>query len=104
MSYGDVLDALVAGPAQNVIQLTIPEGLSRREIAPLAGRAGVRGDYLAASKNGALLAVSGIRARRAAREPRGLPLPGDLRAAPRRERAGRWSRSSSRRSGRTSPA
>ncbi len=56
MSYGDVLDALVAGPARNVIQLTIPEGLSRREIAPLAGRAGVRGDYLAASKNGAQLA------------------------------------------------
>jgi UPF0755 protein len=55
MSYGDVLDVLVAGPARNVIQLTIPEGLSRREIAPLAGRAGVRGDYLAASANGAQL-------------------------------------------------
>jgi UPF0755 protein len=55
MSYGDVLDVLVAGPATNVIQLTIPEGLSRREITPLAGRAGVRGDYLKASANGALL-------------------------------------------------
>ena len=55
MSYGDVLDVLVAGPAKDVIQLTIPEGLSRREITPLAGRAGVRGDYLKASANGALL-------------------------------------------------
>jgi peptidoglycan lytic transglycosylase G len=55
MSYGDVLDVLVAGPATNVIQLTIPEGLSRREITPLAGRAGVRGDYPRASANGALL-------------------------------------------------
>jgi UPF0755 protein len=52
MSYGDVLDRLVAGPAKDIIQLTIPEGLSRREITPLAGRAGVRGDYLAASARG----------------------------------------------------
>jgi uncharacterized YceG family protein len=55
MPYGDVLDVLVPGPARSVIQLTIPEGLSRREIVPLAGRAGVRGDYLAASARGALL-------------------------------------------------
>jgi UPF0755 protein len=53
MPYSDALDALVAGPARNVIQLTIPEGLSRREITPLAGRAGVRGDYLAASRRSA---------------------------------------------------
>ncbi len=55
MSYGDVLDRLVAGPAKNLVQLTIPEGLSRREITPLAGRAGVQGDYLAATANGALV-------------------------------------------------
>jgi UPF0755 protein len=55
MSYGDVLDALVAGPANSVIRLTIPEGPSRREIVALAGRAGIRGDYLAASARGALL-------------------------------------------------
>ena len=29
MSYGDVLDRLVAGPGSEIIQLTIPEGLSR---------------------------------------------------------------------------
>jgi peptidoglycan lytic transglycosylase G len=55
MSYGDVLDILVEGPAKDVVQLTIPEGLSRREITPLAGRAGVRGNYVSASGNGALL-------------------------------------------------
>jgi UPF0755 protein len=55
MTYGDVLDRLVAGPASNVVQLTIPEGLSRREITPLAGRAGVSGDYLAASARGSLI-------------------------------------------------
>jgi peptidoglycan lytic transglycosylase G len=55
MPYGDALDRLVAGPGRDVIQLTIPEGLSRREIVPLAGRAGVRGNYLAASARGAQL-------------------------------------------------
>jgi uncharacterized YceG family protein len=53
MSYGDAIDRLVAGPANETIQLTIPEGLSRREIAPLASRAGVRGDYLRASAGAA---------------------------------------------------
>jgi len=49
MSYGDAIDTLVAGPSPDIVQLTIPEGLSRREIAPLAARAGIRGDYLRAS-------------------------------------------------------
>jgi len=55
MSYGDVLDDLVAGPGRNVIQLTIPEGLSRREIAPRARAAGVGGDYVTATAQGARL-------------------------------------------------
>jgi UPF0755 protein len=55
MSYGDVLDDLVAGPARTVIELVIPEGLSRREIASRARAAGVRGDYLEASAAGAEL-------------------------------------------------
>jgi uncharacterized YceG family protein len=54
MTYGDVLEQLVAGPSADIVRLTIPEGLSRREITPLAGRAGVRGDYLAASARGTL--------------------------------------------------
>ncbi len=49
MSYGDAIDALVKGPSPDIVRLTIPEGLSRREIAPLAARAGIRGDYLRAS-------------------------------------------------------
>jgi uncharacterized YceG family protein len=56
MTYGDVLDDLVAGPASNVVQLTIPEGLSRREIAPRARAAGVTGDYLAAAADGGRIA------------------------------------------------
>jgi uncharacterized YceG family protein len=49
MPYGDAIDRLVKGPSREIIQLTIPEGLSRREIAPVAARAGVAGDYVRAS-------------------------------------------------------
>jgi uncharacterized YceG family protein len=50
MSYGAALDALTHNPAPPpVIRLTIPEGRSRAEIAPLARGAGLRGSYLAAS-------------------------------------------------------
>jgi UPF0755 protein len=49
MSYGDVIDRLAAGPGSDVLTVTIPEGLSRREIAPVVGKAGVTGDYLRAS-------------------------------------------------------
>ena len=54
MSYGDAIERLVAGPSPDVVQLTIPEGLSRREVAPLAGRAGVEG-YLRASADTSLI-------------------------------------------------
>lgn len=47
-SYGTVIDRLTAGPPTNLIQLTIPEGLSRAEIAPLVGKADLRGDYVKA--------------------------------------------------------
>jgi UPF0755 protein len=49
MSYGDVLDRLAGGPAADVLTVTIPEGLSRREIAPIVAKAGIGGDYLRAS-------------------------------------------------------
>ncbi len=55
MSYGDAIDRLVKGPSRQIIQLTIPEGLSRREVAPLAGRAGVTGDYVRASGDTSLV-------------------------------------------------
>ncbi|MGI8623256.1 MAG: endolytic transglycosylase MltG, partial [Solirubrobacteraceae bacterium] len=53
MAYGDVLDALAKGPKAKALlqtfQLTVPEGLSRREIAPLAAKGGAKADYLKAS-------------------------------------------------------
>ena len=55
MSYGDVIDHLSSGPESDVVTVTIPEGLSRREIAPLAARSGLRGDYLQASRSSPLL-------------------------------------------------
>jgi UPF0755 protein len=55
MGYGDAIERLVAGPSRRIVQLTIPEGLSRREIAPLAGRTGLRGDYLRASAETSLI-------------------------------------------------
>lgn len=52
MSYGAALEALSrTPPPPPVIRITIPEGKSRREIVPLARQAGVRGDYLAASRS-----------------------------------------------------
>lgn len=51
MSYGAALDALSkTPPPPPVIRVTIPEGKSRGETAPLARQAGLRGDYAAASR------------------------------------------------------
>jgi UPF0755 protein len=55
MSYGAAIDRLVTGPSRQIVQITIPEGLSRREVAPLAARAGVRGEYLRASADTSLI-------------------------------------------------
>jgi peptidoglycan lytic transglycosylase G len=55
MSYGDVIDRLVAGPSSDVVRFTIPEGLSRREIVPLVKKAGIAGDYLKASADRSLV-------------------------------------------------
>jgi len=55
MSYGDVIDRLVAGPASDVVRFTIPEGLSRAEITPLAKKAGIQGDYSKASADTRLI-------------------------------------------------
>jgi uncharacterized YceG family protein len=48
MSYGDVIDRLSAGPPANIINIVVPEGRSRREIA--ASLKGLTGNYLAATK------------------------------------------------------
>jgi len=54
MSYGAAITALSTAPPPapqvRTIQVTLPEGPSRREIAGLVEEAGVEGDYLAASR------------------------------------------------------
>jgi UPF0755 protein len=75
MPYGDVLDRLVAGPAQQVMRVTIPEGLSRREIAPVVGRAGVSGDYLRVSADPSLIGGRGYGLPEAAESLEGFLFP-----------------------------
>jgi peptidoglycan lytic transglycosylase G len=53
MSYSAALDSLKQGVAPNVVQIVIPEGKSRREIAALTHR--LKGSYLAASVRSAYL-------------------------------------------------
>ena len=61
MSYGAVLDRLVTGPKSDIVQMTIPEGLSRVEIASLAKKNGLGGDYMAASADTSLLDLRSYR-------------------------------------------
>ena len=49
MSYNDVIDKLTAGPPRNTVNVTIPEGRARSEIAPLVKQAGIKGDYARAT-------------------------------------------------------
>ena len=50
-SYAAAIDALEAGPPPpKTIRVTIPEGRSRREAAPLVEQAGLEGSYLGASE------------------------------------------------------
>jgi UPF0755 protein len=56
MPYGDALAALVASPkAAPTIDITLPEGPSRGELAPRVKAAGVRGSYVTASERSGLL-------------------------------------------------
>src|SRR5204862_1966360 len=55
MSYGAAIDALANGPGSNLVNVTIPEGRSRREVARLVAPLGLRGSYLAASTRSPLL-------------------------------------------------
>jgi peptidoglycan lytic transglycosylase G len=56
MSYGDALAALTATPkSAPTIDVTLPEGPSRRELAPRVKAAGVRGSYVTASARSGLL-------------------------------------------------
>jgi UPF0755 protein len=51
MKYMSVLDVLEKGPPPDVVLVSIPEGRSRREIAPLVRK--LKGDYLAATRRSA---------------------------------------------------
>jgi UPF0755 protein len=53
LSYMAALDALEQGVPPNVVQVTVPEGRSRREIAPLVKR--LRGNYVRATRRSPLL-------------------------------------------------
>ena len=70
MSYSAALDALTKGVAPNLVQIVIPEGKSRREIAAIAG--GLQGSYLAASVRSPYLNPRRYGARHA-RNHRGQP-------------------------------
>ena len=53
MSYGAAIDALSepdVAKQRPTVNVTIPEGRTRREIAPIAKKAGLRGSYLEASR------------------------------------------------------
>jgi UPF0755 protein len=63
MSYDAVLDRLRKGVAPDVVTVTVPEGRSRREVAPLVD--GLDGNYLRATRRSPLLDPRDYRARRA---------------------------------------
>jgi UPF0755 protein len=70
MSFAAALDALQKGVPPDVVQVAIPEGLSRAEIRPLTK--GLRGNYLRASRRSRKLDPADYKA------PRGASLEGFL--------------------------
>jgi len=64
MSYGAAMDALSASPGEQTVQVTIPEGRSRREVDKLIATQ-VKGDYLSATRRSRLLNPREYRARNA---------------------------------------
>jgi uncharacterized YceG family protein len=49
MSYAAAIDALSEGPPKDIVTVTIPEGRSRGEVAPIVEGAGLSGSYARAS-------------------------------------------------------
>jgi uncharacterized YceG family protein len=64
MSYGAAMDALSASPGEQTVQVTIPEGRSRREVDKLIASQ-VKGDYLGATRSSRQLNPRKYRARNA---------------------------------------
>ena len=90
MTYGSAIAALSAPPPETkiaTVNVTIPEGRSRREIVPIAKQAGLRGSYLDASQRFAGV-LNPFRYERPQGHAltRGLPLSGDVPARPRSAR------------------
>ena len=59
MTNGAAIEALMQGPKVRVVEtfnVTIPEGLSRREAAPAVDKSGIRGSYLKATRSKRALA------------------------------------------------
>jgi uncharacterized YceG family protein len=59
MTNGAAIEALMQGPKVRVVKtfdVTIPEGLSRREAAPAVAKSGIRGSYLKATRSKRALA------------------------------------------------
>jgi peptidoglycan lytic transglycosylase G len=55
MTYGAAIDALTKGPGSSLLNVTIPEGRSRQEVARLVEPLGLRGSYLDATVSSPLL-------------------------------------------------
>jgi len=66
MSYSAAIDALSEGPPKDITTITIPEGRSRAEIAPIVEEAGLTGSYERASVRSPALDLSRYKAGAAA--------------------------------------
>jgi uncharacterized YceG family protein len=76
MSYAAALDQLTAPPrAAAVVDVTLPEGPSRRELAPRVRQAGVEGDYVAATRRSSRLDPRDYGAPRGTRTLEGFLFP-----------------------------
>lgn len=75
-TYGDAIDDLTT-PAQErtAVTVTIPEGLSRAQVAPLTGQAGLRGNYVKASVRSRFLKPDRYGAQGRARNLEGFLFP-----------------------------
>jgi uncharacterized YceG family protein len=79
MTNGAAIEALMQGPKVRVVEtfdVTIPEGLSRREAAPAVDKSGIRGSYLKATRSKRALArARRLGAPRTARSLEGFLFP-----------------------------
>ncbi|UGS37130.1 Endolytic murein transglycosylase [Capillimicrobium parvum] len=90
MSYGAAIDKLTQNPvAPPTINVTIPEGLSRKETAPLAKKAGVSGSYLAASDKHAGFSPRSYGAPRSTKTLEGFLFPATYEMGEKQATAGR---------------